>query len=122
MVLKSDFVEAPASPELETEERCFIIETWNDPRDPDVSVARARVPRGVTTALHRLDVDERYIVIAGSGRMEIEGLAPQVIGPGDVALVPAGKAQRVENLGETDLLFHCVCTPRFEPRHYHACE
>jgi mannose-6-phosphate isomerase-like protein (cupin superfamily) len=75
----------------------------------------------VTTVLHRLDVDERYIVMNGRGRISIEGCDTVEIGAGDVALVPAGKAQCVENLGEHDLVFYCLCTPRFEPRHYHAC-
>lgn len=120
--MKSEIVPKAAKAEVATEERCFIMEAWNDPRDPEVSLARARVPRGVATELHRLDVDERYIVIEGRGRMEIEGTPSREIGPGDVALVPAGKAQRIANVGDGDLLFHCVCTPRFEPRHYHSCE
>jgi hypothetical protein len=30
-------------------EGCLIVELPNDPDDPDVSIARARVPSGVTT-------------------------------------------------------------------------
>lgn len=117
-----EIVSPPESSEVTTEERCFILETWNDPRDPAVSIARARVAPGVTTALHRLDVDERYIILEGRGRMEIEGVASKEMSPGDVAVIPAGKAQRIENLGDGDLIFHCICTPRFRPEHYHACE
>ena len=38
---------------------------------------------------------------------------------GDVVLIPAGKTQRIRNVGPDDLVFLCICTPRFEPRHYH---
>lgn len=85
---------------------------------PGVSIARARVQPGVTTALHSLSVDERYLVASGEGRMDVEGLAPTQIESGDVVLVPAGRRQRITNTGEEDLVFLCICTPRFEPRHY----
>lgn len=106
------------SAETFTEERCFILETWNDPSDPDVSLARARVPPGGTTALHALRVDERYIVLSGSGRVEVEGLPPTEVGAGDVVVIPSGRSQRITNRGAEDLVFYCLCTPRFESRHY----
>ena len=100
-----------------TEERCFIVETWNHPLDPDVSLARARVAPGVTTARHVLAVDERYLIEKGRGRVELDGVQTDV-SPGDVVLVPRGTTQRIENPGSEDLVFLCVCTPRFEPAHY----
>jgi mannose-6-phosphate isomerase-like protein (cupin superfamily) len=105
--------------ELWTDERCFILETWNHPDDPDVSLARARVEPGVTTALHALDVDERYVIVSGEGRVEVEGLEPRPVKAGDVVLIPAGKFQRIANVGKDDLVFLCICTPRFEAKHYH---
>ena len=59
-----------------TEERCYITELWNDGCDADISVARARVEPGVTTELHWLDVDERYVITSGRGRVEVSGLEP----------------------------------------------
>jgi mannose-6-phosphate isomerase-like protein (cupin superfamily) len=107
----------PESEGIWTEERCFIVETWNHPSDPAVSLARARVPPGVTTARHVLAVDERYLIERGRGRVEIGGVESDVF-PGDVVLIPRGTTQRVRNLGDEDLVFLCVCTPRFEPAHY----
>lgn len=107
-----------ATRERFTSERCHIFESWNDASDPGLSIARARVEPGVVTALHTLDVDERYFVLSGRGRVEVEGLAPTDVGPGDVVVIPAGRTQRIRNLGETDLLFLCLCTPRFAPEHY----
>jgi mannose-6-phosphate isomerase-like protein (cupin superfamily) len=102
-----------------TDERLWILETWNHPDDPDVSLSRARVEPGVTTALHALDVDERYVIVSGEGRVEIEGLEPASVKAGDAVLIPAGKTQRIANVGSNDLVFLCICTPRFEPKHYH---
>jgi mannose-6-phosphate isomerase-like protein (cupin superfamily) len=116
--VKPDILKAAVRPEVFTEERCFILERWNSELDPGVSIARARVEPGVTTALHSLSVDERYVVIRGRGQMEVEGLAPTSIESGDVVLIPAGRRQRVTNTGDDDLIFLCLCTPRFEPRHY----
>jgi len=107
----------PDSAEVWSEERCFIVETWNHTSDPDLSLARARVPPGITTAKHRLAVDERYLIEKGWGRVEVDGIETEVR-PGDVILIPRGATQCIRNLGDEDLIFLCVCTPRFEPRHY----
>ncbi len=105
-----------------TQERCYILETGNDPRDPEVGIARARVDPGVTTALHVLSVDERYVIIAGRGRMEVQGLEPADVGPGDIVVIPRDCSQRITNIGDRDLVFYCVCTPRFTPEHYRDLE
>jgi hypothetical protein len=56
-------------PEFATPERCFIVETLSEPA---LSVARARVERGVTTAWHSVDgTVERYVMAEGHGRMWI---------------------------------------------------
>jgi mannose-6-phosphate isomerase-like protein (cupin superfamily) len=100
-----------------TEERCTLLETWNHPADPAVSLARARVAPGVTTARHSLSVDERYLIEEGRGRVEVDGVETEVA-PGDVVLIPRGATQRISNLGSEELVFLCVCTPRFEPTRY----
>lgn len=108
----------PFPTEFPTEERCFITEILNDPRCPEVSLARARVAPGVTTRLHRLDgTIERYVIRKGTGRVEIGGVVAPV-GPGDRVLIPAGVSQRIANTGPEDLEFDCLCTPRFEPANY----
>ena len=104
--------------EFWTEERCFITELLNDAASPETSLALARVEPGVTTQLHRLDrVSERYIVRKGFGLLEVDGQT-QEIGPGDSALIQAGAAQRITNIGDGDLEFYCLCTPRFQPEAY----
>lgn len=106
-----------------TEEGCYVVELSNTAGDPAVSVARARVRPGGSTQLHRLkDIDERYLIIAGRGRVELDGASPQAVRAGDVVYIPRDTPQRIANTGTEDLLFLCVCTPRFEWSSYEALE
>ena len=95
-------------------EGCFITELHNNPDDPAVSVARARVEPGRTTRWHSLeDIVERYLLVEGSGRVEIGTEAGRDVGPNDAVLIPAGCRQRITNTGQGDLVFLAICTPRF---------
>jgi mannose-6-phosphate isomerase-like protein (cupin superfamily) len=105
--------------EFHTEERCYILELSNSADDPDLSIARARVEPGVTTRWHRVvDTVERYVILDGTGRMEIGDLPPQEVQAGDVVLIPASCPQRIANIGQGDLVFLAICTPRFRPGAY----
>jgi mannose-6-phosphate isomerase-like protein (cupin superfamily) len=96
------------------EEGCFITELSNTPDDPAVSIARARVPRGGTTRWHRLDnTAERYVILEGKGRVEVGDDPPRDVGSGDIVLIPASCRQRIANIGDSDLIFLAICTPRF---------
>ena len=104
-----------------TPEGCWILESWNTAVDPDVSMARARVAPGVTTQLHRLHgVAERYLIASGTGTVRIGDLPPRSVQPGDVVVIPPEVTQQITNDGNVDLVFHCVCTPRFTPLCYEA--
>jgi mannose-6-phosphate isomerase-like protein (cupin superfamily) len=103
-----------------TPEGCHILESWNDASDPAASIARARVEPGVTTQPHRLrGVIERYVIVEGWGRAIVGGVESDVR-PGDVVVIPAGVTQQIVNTGASDLVFYCVCTPRFTPECYEA--
>ena len=115
-------VRVDARTEFATAERCSILESWNDPSDSAVSIARARVEQGVTTQPHCLDVDERYVIVEGRGVATIGRLPPLEVGPGDVVVIPAGTRQQIANVGRGDLTFYCVCSPRFQPSHFHHLE
>lgn len=104
--------------EYATPEDCRILESWNDASDAAASIARARVAPGVTTRPHRLKgVIERYLIVEGRGRVKIDG-REQEVGPGDVVVIPAGISQQVTNTGAADLVFYCICTPRFTAQYY----
>jgi mannose-6-phosphate isomerase-like protein (cupin superfamily) len=108
--------------EFSTLERCHILETYNIAED-SLSIARARVETGVTTAWHVLEnTIERYIVSEGRGRVEVGDFPATEVGPGDVVVIPAGSRQRITNTGDADLIFYCVCTPRFQNSNYRSLE
>ena len=105
--------------EFATPELCSILENLNDAEKPDVSIARARVEKGVTTMLHYLKgVDEIYLVTEGRGRVKVGNLEPSEVVKGDLVFIPAGTSQQITNIGDSDLIFYCICNPRFAPECY----
>lgn len=105
------------------EEGCHIQEIGNSPDDPAVSIARARVGGGMRTRWHCLEgTVERYLIVEGSGTVEVGDTPPTAVGAGDLVLIPAGVRQRISNDGANDLVFYAICTPRFEPGCYRALE
>lgn len=108
----------PFPREFYTEERCFITEQMNDPTCPEMSLARARVAPGVTTRLHLLrGTVEVYVILSGTGLVEVGGVSAYVA-PGDRVVIPAEATQRITNTGERDLVFQCLCQPRFRVENY----
>ena len=105
--------------EFYTPERCYITELQNKDTDEACSIARARVISGVTTKLHALrDTTERYVILEGQGAVEIDGCDPITVSPFDVVNIPAGVSQKITNTGSSDLIFLCICTPRFRRENY----
>lgn len=110
---------ADESHEYMTLERCAILEVANTEEDPDVSIARARVGPGVSTQWHFLNgIVERYLITDGRGRVEVGDRPAAMVEPGDVVTIPSGERQRITNIGEGDLVFYCICSPRFVPEAY----
>ncbi len=109
--------------EFDTSERCRIVESWNEPGDPDVSIARATVDPGITTEWHRLAATtERYVILEGSGVVEVGDEAPTRVHVGDVVFIPPMVRQRIANDGSVDLVFHAVCSPAFQADNYEVAE
>jgi mannose-6-phosphate isomerase-like protein (cupin superfamily) len=114
---------ADSTVEYFTDERCHILELSNAADDPSASVARARVEAGVRTKRHRVNgTVERYVMLEGQAMVHIEGEPDQSVGPGDVVVIPAGVRQAITNTGDHDLVFLCICTPRFEWDNYESLE
>jgi mannose-6-phosphate isomerase-like protein (cupin superfamily) len=81
------------------------------------------VEPGVTTRWHRLKgIFERYYIMSGKGRVEVRNLPPREVGAGDVVLIPPMCRQRITNIGDDDLVFMAVCTPRFSSDAYEDIE
>jgi mannose-6-phosphate isomerase-like protein (cupin superfamily) len=109
--------------EFYTDERCYITELSNSDSDPSVSIARARVEPNVTTRWHRVNaIAERYVILKGKALVEVGDLQPQEVSPGDVVLIPPSCRQRITNLGEDDLVFLAICSPRFQQEAYQDIE
>lgn len=103
------------------EEGCYIREIWNTPEDGAASIARARVRPGDVTAWHLLkNIVERYVIMEGTGRVEVGDLPPAEVGVGDVVVIPRNTRQRIANTGDKDLIFLCICTPRFIQEDYES--
>ncbi len=104
-------VKAESLKELLTQERCYIMENWSSEK---LSIARARVKPGATTTAHSLKgVDEIYLIVQGKGRVTVGNLKPAFAIRGDTVFIPAGTRQQISNVGKSDLIFYCICTPRF---------
>lgn len=114
MIIKSN-----TGSEIYTREKCFISERLNSPKSPNLSLATARVEPNITTELHKLEVDEAYYILQGTGHMYIDGHSAGIVGVGDIIYISKGRPQQITNTGSTDLLFLCICNPRFEPEKYH---
>jgi mannose-6-phosphate isomerase-like protein (cupin superfamily) len=120
--MNDNLIRASLTLEFPTRERLHITERLNDPAAPALSLADARVEPGVTTELHKLTVDEWYVIHVGSGLMEVGGGTAFAVRQGDTVIIPAGTSQRISNTGKDDLQFQCICMPRFTPDSYEALE
>ena len=121
--MKPDIKKCDLSQEYYFAEGCFITELSNTADDPQVSIARARVEPGKTTKWHYLrGVTERYVILEGVGRVEVGNLEPQEVSVGDVVIIPPQERQRISNVGEDDLIFLAICSPRFDETIYVSME
>ncbi len=112
-------VKATQHQEFYTDENCFIDEIFNQKDYGPFSLAQARVEPGVTTLLHTLtDTDEVYYILSGSGEMEIGGRIVGTVTERDLIFIPRNTPQRIKNLTDKDLVFLCICAPRFDTGNY----
>lgn len=112
-----------AQQEFTTPERCTINELLNHTDDKHCSIAKASVAPGITTQLHAVkNTIERYIILAGEGEVFINHSPPETVAYLDIVNIPAGQAQKIKNCGQNDLIFLCICTPRFEQKNYQNLE
>lgn len=78
------------------------------------SLAEATIPVGGSTAEHyHPKTEEIYYILKGSGKMKIEGEMSEVK-PLDAIAIPPGKAHKIWNTGEGELVLLCCCAPCYE--------
>lgn len=114
--MKPKIVKASSLEETSTPENCFIAENFSN---KDISVAQARVKPGITTFSHHLiGVNEIYLITSGKGQVDVADLKSTKVSKGDLIVIPAGCSQRISNIGKKDLVFYCICTPKFTTECY----
>jgi mannose-6-phosphate isomerase-like protein (cupin superfamily) len=77
------------------------------------SLAEAMLAPGLGTDEHyHLKAEEIYYVLDGRGRMQIEDEVREVE-PGDGIAILPGKRHMIWNIGGSDLIFLCCCSPAY---------
>ena len=114
--LKPIIVKANSLKETPTLERGLTTENYSA---QDVSVAQARIKPGITTMAHHLDgINEIYLITSGKGQVDVGDMKSTKVTKGDLIVIPAGASQRISNIGKTDLVFYCICMPKFTAESY----
>ena len=79
------------------------------------SLAEATVHAGDATDEHYHPVcEELYFILAGSGRMRMDGEERDVC-PGDCVLIEPGAVHKLFNTGDEPLRLLCCCAPPWQP-------
>jgi len=77
------------------------------------SLAEARVaPDSSTEEHYHLQTEEIYYILEGSGMMRL-GSEEREVGPGDGIAILPGKRHRISNIGDSDLVILCCCSPAY---------
>jgi mannose-6-phosphate isomerase-like protein (cupin superfamily) len=77
------------------------------------SLAEATLAPGAETRPHfHARSEEIYVLLEGSGEMEVDGQA-QTVGPGDAILIPPGAWHRIRAGEGGELRFLCCCAPAY---------
>lgn len=77
------------------------------------SLAEATLAAGAGTRRHyHARTEEIYVVLEGSGRMEVDG-DEQDVGPGDAILIWPRAWHEIQASGGGELRFLCCCAPAY---------
>ena len=76
------------------------------------SLAEASLEPGQATERHyHARSEELYVLLEGSGEMEVDG-ERSAVGPGDAILIPPGARHQI-HAGDAPLRFLCCCAPPY---------
>ena len=65
---------------------------------------------------------ERYVILGGRGMVTLGSQQSIRVEHLDVVHIPADVPQQITNTGSEDLVFLCICTPRFRQENYRELE
>ncbi|HVP96432.1 cupin domain-containing protein [Methanoregula sp.] len=115
-MLIRDSAKCPHNEVVDRSLLCELLHPDTTPGAKDLrcSIAHAVVSAGRSTLPHRLNKStEIYYILAGSGVMHIgEDASP--VRPGEIVLIPPGAVQYIQNTGDSDLVFLCVVSPKWQ--------
>ena len=78
------------------------------------SLAEATLPPGGSTERHFHKISEElYLLLEGTGLMEIDGETRTVV-PGDAILIPPGAWHQITATAPSTLRFLCCCAPPYD--------
>jgi mannose-6-phosphate isomerase-like protein (cupin superfamily) len=76
------------------------------------SLAEATLAPGQATERHyHAETEEIYVVLTGTGEMELDG-ERRAVGPGEAILIPPGAWHRIR-AGHAEVRFLCCCAPPY---------
>lgn len=109
----------PSSEFYSDNERCHITELYNLHKDENLSIAKARVEKGVSTAFHSLkDVDEKYVILLGQGIVEVGELPPTEVLHLEMLYVSLPEQNKELQTLAIQILFFSVSAPQGLKRSY----
>lgn len=77
------------------------------------SLAEATLAPGTATRRHHhARTEEIYVVVAGSGLMEVDG-ETRAVSEGDAILIPPGAWHQIRADDEVELRILCCCAPQY---------
>jgi mannose-6-phosphate isomerase-like protein (cupin superfamily) len=91
-----------------------ILNPIKDKLDIGYSLAHAKVLPGEFSLEHKLSSSEVYYILHGKAVMHIDDEKAH-INTGQVVYIPPGAVQKIENIGETALIFLCIVEPAWKP-------
>jgi mannose-6-phosphate isomerase-like protein (cupin superfamily) len=69
-------------------------------------------PEQATQRHYHVASEELYVVLDGSGEMEVDG-ERATVGPGDAILIPPGARHQITASADAPLRFLCCCAPPY---------
>lgn len=90
---------------------CVLLQDGDVPGS-DLTVTWVEVAPGARQELHAHASEQVYVVVRGSGRVEVDGERRDVV-IGDLVLAPGGAVHGIENTGAGSLVYVSAATPSF---------
>ena len=89
-----------------------IVHPSNTP-SVNQSLAEVRIEPGNATSNHiHRKTEEIYFILSGTGRMHLSK-KEIIVGKDDAIIIPNGREHKIENIGDTELVFLCCSTPPY---------